>query len=726
MGKATITNNMGGGQYQIDFQYDITAVTNKIIGLTGAIDGLNAYLPTLISEKNTIKSKIDALNAELNQAIGNAEDLPALTAITTSIAKLSPSYQIVISKINNTNLQIESYGKEKSYLENNVEASKSMTAWCADYSTELTGDVGTIEIDGNHEKGVLIYPAGCVGLYAAYNQSIHGAVSPSIALSPSNCYVNRAIFPAWQKYKPTFRLGEITSKDGDLCAVNLDASISREQGLDINQTTALVDVPIEYYCCDGDVFAVGDRVVVGFDNQDWTTPKVIGFESNPLPCEYDFIVQGQNVEHKVVSSRNNWGVSSTTDDTLIHIFNLNWRGRYVDGKPTLHLAWIGNNGRYFHTPSEALNSPDNGQQTPPIRLPNIFKNGVSFAIAPVNVLAAAIQDVAGVDYLYVIGVDDKIYRALANELADISTRTWTLMGAMDLSSVGSALEWRNDWFFNGAGTAAVCVQYDGPDTTQELRQAVRFRVNINDTIMSLDTFALEFIVHSGDIDNLTKTGNIAFALDYKDDVIVEARVKVTISQTRSDTAASYDFLYEYEIGGVTHLHYESAGNSTSQLIPDDPLENYEVISSTTTKRSTTGILYMDLRYDVSIVVKGWWEVPFSFSDAGPIFTKLYIRQSANEDERDFLDESGNGFIFNFGTLDSGLAVNQYGNIYLIRDSLSSSNFMQIFAATSMNGGSMVWARNSNWPADPAKSLFTGGKTGTELGLGEAWTVGTLR
>ena len=135
---------------------------------------------------------------------------------------------------------------------------------------------------------------------------------------------------------------------------------------------------------------------------------------------------------------------------------------------------------------------------------------------------------------------------------------------------------------------------------------------------------------------------------------------------------------------------------------------------------------MDLRYDVSIVVKGWWEVPFSFSDAGPIFTKLYIRQSANEDERDFLDESGNGFIFNFGTLDSGLAVNQYGNIYLIRDSLSSSNFMQIFAATSMNGGSMVWARNSNWPADPAKSLFTGGKTGTELGLGEAWTVGTLR
>jgi len=727
MGKATITNNMGGGQYQIDFQYDITAVTNKIIGLTGAIDGLNAYLPTLISEKNTIKSKIDALNAELNQAIGNAEDLPALTAITTSIAKLSPSYQIVISKINRTNLQIDSYKKEKTYLQNNVNASKSMTAWCADFSDELTGDVGTIEIDGDHDKGVLIYPAGCVGLYAAYNPAIHGKITPSIASTPANCYVNKAIFPAWQKYKPTFRLGEITSKNGDFCDVNLDASISKEQNLDVNQSTTLSNVPIEYYCCDGDVFADGDRVVIAFEGQDWETPKVIGFESNPLPCEYDFIIKAQNTDYEAVSSGNSWGIRGTTDSTTMGIMNLNWRGRYVDGKPTLHLAWKGGNGRYFHTPSEAKNSPDNGEQLELVRLPDIFKNGVFFALAPVNVLGAAIQDIADVDYLYVIGVDDKIYRTLANELADVTTRVWTLMGVLDLSIVGSSSAWRNDWFFNGAGTAAVSVQYDGPNTTEPLRQAVRFRANIVDTVMSLDTFTLEFIVNTGEADNMTKAGNIAFAMDYKDDVIVQARVKVTISKSFDLTWSNWDYLFEYEIAGNTFSHYEYAGSTASQLIPDDPEDNYELVSSTTTRQSTTGILYMDLRYDVSIAVTGSRAVPYSMGSAGSITTKLYIRQEANVDEIDFLDENGSGFMFNFGANNNGLAVNDYGNIYLIRDSLSNMSFMSIVAATSINGGSLVCARNTAYAQDPSKTLFTGGMTATELiGTSAFWGVGSLR
>mgnify|MGYP000417927894 CR=1 FL=1 len=621
---------------------------------------------------------------------------------------------------------VESYEKEKSYLENNVEASKSMTAWCADFSTELTGEVGTIEIDGNNEKGVLIYPAGCIGLYAAYNLSIHGAVSPSIALSPSNCYFNRAIFPAWQKYKPTFRLGEITALDGDLCAIDLDPSLSREQNLNINQTTTLVDVPIEYYCCDGTVFDVGDRVVISFENQDWTTPKVIGFESNPLPCEFDFIVKGSNTVFIVSSSGTNWGVTSAIDTTPMTIMNLNWRGRYVDGKPTLHLAWKGGNGRYFHTPSVPLNTPDNGDQVPLVRLPDIFKNGVSFALAPANVLGAAIQEVSGVDYLYVIGVDNTIYRTLADDVPDISTRLWTVMGAFVLGSLTTPADFMNDWFFNGAGTAAVCVQYDGLGNSQVLRQSIRFKLDVVDTVMNITTYGLQTVEFAGEVSSMTKTGDIVFAMDYKDDVIVEARLKVDISQTISDTSSIHNHVYEYEIGGVTHLHYESAGSSTSQLIPNDPEGNYEELSRTTTKSSATGILYMDLRYDVSIVVKGWWAVPYSSNNVGPIFTKLYIRQGANEDERDFLDDNGNGFRFSFGVHDSGLAVNQYGNIFLIKDSLATSSFMQIFAATSIDSGSMVWARISSWAHDPAKSLFTGGKTGTELGLGEAWTVGTKR
>lgn len=46
----------------------------------------------------------------------------------------------------------------------------------------------------------------------------------------------------------------------------------------------LKDVPIEYMGCDASAFADNDEVIVEFTDQDWATPKVIGFKENPVSC----------------------------------------------------------------------------------------------------------------------------------------------------------------------------------------------------------------------------------------------------------------------------------------------------------------------------------------------------------------------------------------------------------------------------------------------------------
>jgi len=55
-------------------------------------------------------------------------------------------------------------------------------------------------------------------------------------------------------------------------------------------TTRLDSVAIEYMSCNAGAFADGDRVVVEFTGQSWSSPKVIGFDENPVACTTDGIL----------------------------------------------------------------------------------------------------------------------------------------------------------------------------------------------------------------------------------------------------------------------------------------------------------------------------------------------------------------------------------------------------------------------------------------------------
>jgi hypothetical protein len=104
------------------------------------------------------------------------------------------------------------------------------------------------------------------------------------APGPFSSFFNQALLPAWQKWRPMYRVGTITELAGDRCTVVLDAATSSQQSIDVNHSGILSNVPIDYMDCDGQAFDVGDRVVVEFRNQDLTKPRVIGFESHPQGC----------------------------------------------------------------------------------------------------------------------------------------------------------------------------------------------------------------------------------------------------------------------------------------------------------------------------------------------------------------------------------------------------------------------------------------------------------
>lgn len=159
-----------------------------------------------------------------------------------------------------------------------------ITAWCADATEDATGQVATIEINGEvGDTGpqIIIAPREVLPTLP------HGEVAAREVQSGAQAYFNAAVLPGWQKHKPTYRAGRIRDIDtaANTCRVDLDPARSSAENLDINQATTLTGVPVRYMTCDASAFEENDRVLVEFQQQDWAQPVVIGFVERPRPCE---------------------------------------------------------------------------------------------------------------------------------------------------------------------------------------------------------------------------------------------------------------------------------------------------------------------------------------------------------------------------------------------------------------------------------------------------------
>lgn len=198
-----------------------------------------------------------------------------------------------------------------------IPESETISAWCADLTEDITGDVGLIEVPGE-SVDFNIQPGHEDN--AAYDADRDGQLTPTMAMSSAAAFYNLAMLPGWQKWKPTFRYGAISEITGETCTVTLDVAISTQQGLGVNQSSVLYNVPIEYMDCDGVAFQDGDEVLIKFIGQDWSSPKVVGFKEHPKPCGEDnfFFVRITNPGDLVSDLRMDriilWDISRTVGD----------------------------------------------------------------------------------------------------------------------------------------------------------------------------------------------------------------------------------------------------------------------------------------------------------------------------------------------------------------------------------------------------------------------------
>lgn len=190
MGKGTIISHYGDGKYSVELNLDRSRVTDTI-----------ALLESRISD------------------------------LATRIAALDDGDEKTALQLEKTSLE-----KRKATIQASIETDPVVDAWCADYTTDLSGEVGTLEIPG--ERGSVQIHPGYDGA-GAYNSTRDGQLQPAAAGTPASVFYNLAMLPGWQRYKPTFRVGTIVADsidfNADTCDVCLDSETSSQLNLVINQ-----------------------------------------------------------------------------------------------------------------------------------------------------------------------------------------------------------------------------------------------------------------------------------------------------------------------------------------------------------------------------------------------------------------------------------------------------------------------------------------------------------
>jgi hypothetical protein len=275
MGKGTIISGGDGGQYQVQINFNRDRYDAMVAALAAEISAFDAK----ISDKQTEIEILEAAYRDLQQLSEITQE--QLYQKSSEIGKAQSEKSLL-------ELQQKALEKKKETLESGMPDNETVSAWCADLTEDLTGEVGTIEVPG--ERGIVQIQPGYEG-NAAYNGTRDGQILPIIAATTAQAFYNLAMLPGWQKWKPLFRYATIdTINDDGTANISLETAESSQQSLDINQSSSIDNVTIEYMDCNESAFESGDSVLVKFTGQDWDNPVVVGFKDNPKSCLVEYLV----------------------------------------------------------------------------------------------------------------------------------------------------------------------------------------------------------------------------------------------------------------------------------------------------------------------------------------------------------------------------------------------------------------------------------------------------
>ena len=295
MGRGTIVSGGTDGLYTVDLDYGSTRADQLIDYLQTAITDIDVAIAAAESVAESASLSLSSVLSALNGAIvtytgdESSENKEALQEATEAAAEAEVAKEKATVKVSGLKYQKMALESRLASIQA-IDVTERADVWCVDLTEDASGSVATIEVNGEGGQGILIAPEG-----RSPNDG-DGYMTAREVQSAEQAFYNAAILPGWQKYAPTYRTGTISNidYDNDTCSVTLDAAESSAQGLSINQATLLEGVDVEYMYCNAKAFDDGDAVVVQFVGQSWSSPKVIGFVSNPKACspyEIAFLVE---------------------------------------------------------------------------------------------------------------------------------------------------------------------------------------------------------------------------------------------------------------------------------------------------------------------------------------------------------------------------------------------------------------------------------------------------
>ncbi|MCD1631342.1 hypothetical protein [Marinobacter shengliensis] len=371
MSKGEVVDHLGEGLYRVRQKLAVERIQAELVKVNNRIAELAILVPekklALLQAENKVADKvreIDLLIPDLAAGVEGARQ--KITDIQLAIVRMQSEIRQLELTVADLVAQNLAALKRRNQLES-VAEDRAIDAWCADYTLDLSGEVGLVDVDDQGGRAVHIQPGYQDG--ADYSVTRDGALFPDLAQSGPQIYFNAAILPGVQKWMPRYRLAQITALQGDECSIVLDPAVSSAQSLNINEAQSFQNVPIQYMECNGAAFQVGDRVLVRFFD---SGPQVVGFETNPKPCQLFGLafIPSQIVYEAGVVSRLDFGLPEIPGDPLGTPGGSNpaWHYTNDDGagyqfekyQPTNFGGnnWLGPEGlvlSWGRTPSRALN-----------------------------------------------------------------------------------------------------------------------------------------------------------------------------------------------------------------------------------------------------------------------------------------------------------------------------------------------------------------------------------
>jgi len=291
--KGEIIEHKGEGLYRVRQKLAVERIQQELTQVQARLAELAVELPTakleLIHADDAVRGKAQEIDALIpDYAAGADGALQKIAALQAELIRLQSEARQQRLKVAELIAEDLANRKRQSQLEQ-VPEDRELEAWCADYTLDLDGEVGLVDINDEGGQGTLIHPG--YDEAAVYDPARDGALFPNLAQSGPQIYLNAALLPGVQKWRPRYRIGTITKLISDVCNVALDPAQSSAQNLNINQAETLQQVPIKYMDCDHFAFQEGDRVLVRFTQNG---PLVVGFEESPRECDVAFLCHIDN------------------------------------------------------------------------------------------------------------------------------------------------------------------------------------------------------------------------------------------------------------------------------------------------------------------------------------------------------------------------------------------------------------------------------------------------